>query len=172
MVAPIEVLLLVAVEVLVHGDGPDILHRVFVLNQEIVPIFTLQLKAHILNQVAIADDLLPMWRTAIDLGIEHELSQGKEGHGIGDAPIVVTYADTVLVGEVDDTCLELVDSKLEHLCTRRLGDVLHRHLSAGDKRYRTEEVEQVPVVNGTKGTHLGAVVYQFLFAEERLVGLE
>ena len=120
-----EVLLLVGVQILVHGNGPDIFHGVLVIHGEVPVVVVLQSIPHILYLVTVLNGFLPVRLTAIHLGVEHELRKHKGSHRIGDTTVVVAWLLTVTPIQIRTCVLQLLHYEREDFSTGRLFHLLH-----------------------------------------------
>ena len=134
-----HVLLLVVVEVFVHGYRPDVLRRAFVVYDEVRLIVRRQLESHVADEVAVVDGGLPGVHlpvagfechlravgshavspvvVGIHLGVEHQLGHHEGRHGLCDAAVVVGDG-CALLGREEVVCLlQLVDDEAEHLAS-------------------------------------------------------
>jgi len=99
VVRAMHVLLLVRIEVLVHGDDEDIFFRVLVIHDEVAAVVVFQAVAQCLNLIAVFDTLLHILshicRTQIHPTVQHHLSHHEVAYRHRDASVVVTLAHTV-----------------------------------------------------------------------------
>ena len=172
-------LLLGTIEVLVHGDSPDVLLRPFVTHDEVIGVFVFQSVVHERQHTTVIDGSLPGVHglvvdlelhvgtvgahavgpvvVAIDLRIEHQLGKHEIGHRLCDSAIIVACFITVFIREVGQGSLQLVDAEVKHLLAFGLLHIVHRDIVNDNDGHVGKEVEQIPVVDGSEGTYLGDV---------------
>ena len=91
---------------------------------------------------------------------------------IGHPSVVITGSRTVLVVEVGTHLLQFGAYEFEYLTARHLLQLAQRCLGGGDDWYASEEVHQIPVVDGSQRAHLGGVFYILYLIQQVLVRLQ
>ena len=166
-----DILLLVPVELTVHGYDPDVLHRGLVVNGEVGGVISLKSVALSLDAVAVVYTVLPSRCAGIDLSVQHQFGQYEIHHWQSHPAIRVATICTLSVGNKGTALKQFLFHEIKHLGAFRLLHVVHRGMGRGEDRYTPEEVEQIPIADGAECPHLGGVDSPCLLIDHLLMGL-
>ena len=142
------------------------------MDGEVRSVIVLEPVAKRLNTVTELDTVIPARTAGIDFCIQHQFRQYKEGDGQRYPSVVVAMVGASSCVKMDAGATQFALYKVEHILALRLFNVVLRGLGAGEDGYASEEVEQVPVADGSECLDLGSVNDLYLGVEHVLMGLK